>query len=146
MKVSMLAAISLATAATTLPLAQTAHADSTEFQTPSGNIECWMHSGDSGCDIGDYTFAPPTTPITPSCSGGTSVIRFDVAQGHPSAAACHPAGPFSDLHAAGLATLDYGQTRSVGAFTCDSELSGMTCTDTSTGHFFRVSRDSYQLG
>ena len=26
------------------------------------------------------------------------------------------------------------------------EQSGMTCTDASTGHFFRVSRDSYQLG
>jgi len=30
--------------------------------------------------------------------------------------------------------------------TCDSEPSGMTCTDSSTGHFFRISRESYQLG
>jgi hypothetical protein len=39
--------------------------------------------------------------------------------------------------------LAYGQTRSLGALTCDSEPSGMTCTDGSTGHFFRISRDSY---
>jgi serine/threonine-protein kinase len=36
--------------------------------------------------------------------------------------------------------LDYGQTRSVGAITCDSEPSGMACTDSSTGHYFRRSR------
>jgi hypothetical protein len=34
----------------------------------------------------------------------------------------------------------------IGAITCDSEPAGVTCTDISTGHFFRVSRDSYQLG
>jgi hypothetical protein len=27
----------------------------------------------------------------------------------------------------------------------DSELPGMTCTDNSTGHYFRVSRDNYEL-
>jgi hypothetical protein len=43
-------------------------------------------------------------------------------------------------------TLDYGQTRSLGAITCDSEPSGMTCTDAGSGHFFRLSRDSYQVG
>ncbi len=34
----------------------------------------------------------------------------------------------------------------ISSITCDSEPSGMTCTDSGTGHFFRVSRDSYQLG
>ena len=47
---------------------------------------------------------------------------------------------------AALPTLDYGQTRCLGPITCDSEPTGMTCTDTSTGHFLRVSRESYQLG
>jgi hypothetical protein len=42
--------------------------------------------------------------------------------------------------------LNYGQTRSAGAITCDSERPGMTCTDSGTGHFFRLSRESYQLG
>ena len=39
-----------------------------------------------------------------------------------------------------------GPAPGVGTMTCDSETSGVTCTDTSTGHFFRVSRESYQLG
>jgi hypothetical protein len=43
-------------------------------------------------------------------------------------------------------TLDYGQTHSVGAMTCESEPSGMTCTDTSSGHYFRVSQESYEGG
>jgi hypothetical protein len=44
------------------------------------------------------------------------------------------------------APLDYGQKRSIGAITCGSEPSGMTCTDASTGHFFRMSSESYDLG
>jgi hypothetical protein len=46
----------------------------------------------------------------------------------------------------GLQTLDYGQTRSVGTITCSSEPSGVACTDSSTGHFFRVSQESYDVG
>jgi hypothetical protein len=45
-----------------------------------------------------------------------------------------------------MPTLDYGQMRSVGAITCASEPSGVKCTDSSTGHFFRLSRESYELG
>lgn len=41
---------------------------------------------------------------------------------------------------------DYGQTYSHGSITCDSELSGVTCADTATGHFFRVSRENYERG
>jgi hypothetical protein len=45
-----------------------------------------------------------------------------------------------------LAVLGYGQTRSLGSITCDSEPADMTCTDSSTGHFFRVSQQSFQIG
>ena len=39
-----------------------------------------------------------------------------------------------------LPTLDFGQTRSVGTITCDSEPADMTCTDTGTFRFFRIDR------
>jgi len=39
-----------------------------------------------------------------------------------------------------------GPAPGVGTIRCDSETSGVTRTDTITGHFFRVSRESYQLG
>jgi hypothetical protein len=149
MNITMIAAVSLATVATTLPLAAIAHADngSQQFQTPSGNIACTIHvGGPAVCDIGDYTYPPPKVTGGDSPCAVDDENRFNLAQGHPAAMWCQPAGPaLSDLHAPGLATLDYGQTRSAGAITCDSEPSGMTCTDTSTGHFFRVARDSYQL-
>ena len=44
--------------------------------------------------------------------------------------------------------LDYGQTRTAGAITCSSapEPAGITCTNADSGHFFRVSQASYQIG
>ena len=45
-----------------------------------------------------------------------------------------------------LPTLAYGQTHTVGTITCASGPSGVTCTDSSTGHFFQVSREAYTLG
>ena len=46
----------------------------------------------------------------------------------------------------GASTLDYGKTYFAGGMSCDSEPAGVTCTDGSTGHFFRVSRESYEVG
>ena len=68
--------------------------------------------------------------------------EFGVVQGEAPKLGCHLDTVFNR----GLQTLNYGDSVSAGAITCDSEISGMTCTDSSTGHFFRVSRDSYQLG
>jgi hypothetical protein len=62
-------------------------------------------------------------------------------QGNAAMMNCHG----DTLRVPGLQTLDYGQTRSVGLITCDSEPAAMTCTDNSTGHFFRVSSSSFQL-
>jgi hypothetical protein len=43
MKITMIAALSIAAAATAVPLAATAHADdSGQFLSPSGNIGCMM--------------------------------------------------------------------------------------------------------
>jgi hypothetical protein len=43
-------------------------------------------------------------------------------------------------------TLGYGQTGSLGVITCTSEPFGITCTNTATGHFFRLSNESYDVG
>jgi hypothetical protein len=43
-------------------------------------------------------------------------------------------------------TLAYGQTKSAGVMSSDGEQSGVTCTDSSTGHYFHVSRDVLELG
>jgi len=42
--------------------------------------------------------------------------------------------------------VNYDQPLSAGAIACSPEQSAVKCTDTSTGHFFRVSHESYELG
>ncbi len=123
-KITKLALIATATVAATIALPPPAHA-SGGFASPSGNIACDVFTRDDGtsfatCDISDATYVAPPKPAG-SCHGDSNVVP-------------------------GLPTLPYGQTRSAGPITCDSEPSGMACTDASTGHYFRISRESYEVG
>jgi hypothetical protein len=147
MKITLIVAVWTAAATTTISLAATTHADYSYsmFSSPSGNIACSIGQGATGkagvaCDIRQYTYPPPR-----QCSTERVHLvgdRFALDQGDPPHLECH-----SDTQVMpGLPTLDYGAAGSVGPIICDSERSGVTCTDTSTGHFFRVARDSYELG
>jgi hypothetical protein len=44
-----------------------------------------------------------------------------------------------------LTSAAYGQRQSLSSISCDSELSGMACRDTGTGHYFALARDNYEL-
>jgi Family of unknown function (DUF6636) len=132
----------IATATITLP----AHAHASGgFASPSGNIACDVLTRDDGanfatCDIRDHTYVAPPKPANCQLSGWGD--RVNMVQGSAPGFSCH-----GDINVVpGLPTLPYGQTRSAGPMTCDSEPSGMTCTDTSTGHYFRISHESYELG
>jgi hypothetical protein len=151
-KTTAVTAVWMVVAAATIGFAATAHADITGslFQAPSGNIGCTMidHSDGTGyavCRIRDHTWvAPPPggdCAIEPGGGAGSDLQLFE------SDPPCvgHWMGQIFEA-AKNLPTLDSGQTRTVGTITCDSETSGVTCTATRTGHFFRVSRESYQLG
>ena len=117
-----------------------ARADTLNFQSPSGNIYCVLDSPGVACDISDFDYQPPPPP---ECGKHLAWgNRFVLTTGQPAAIHCHG----DTLRVAGEPTLEYGQTMSAGTLTCDSEPTGMTCTDSSTGHYFRVSRDSYELG
>ena len=130
----------VAMVAAAIALSAAAHADSEQFQSPSGNIACDISAGGVACDIRDYTYQPPPPPLCAQhISWGN---RFTLDQGKPAAIVCHG----DTVRVPGEPTLDFGQTKSVGTLSCDSEPSGMKCTDSSTGHYFRVSRDSYDLG
>ena len=133
-----LSALAMVVAAIALPAA--AHADSEQFQSPTGNIACNIGAGGVACDISDHTYQPPPPP--PCGQHFPWGSRFTLDAGKAANIVCHS----DSLRVPGEPTLDYGQTKSVGTFTCDSELSGVKCTDSSTGHYFRVSRDSYDLG
>ncbi|RDH76062.1 hypothetical protein DVS77_23605 [Mycolicibacterium moriokaense] len=157
MKTKMFAAASLATAVAALPLAAVANAcggggevpSDYTFLTPSGNIICSVYADNTGanCEVREHTWVAPastTGPYGRVCDFNFGGLEIYVSHGKAANLGCYEGA--SAFRASSAQTLDYGQTLSRGAMACDSETSGVTCTDTGTGHFFRVSRDSYELG
>lgn len=135
--VSMLAALA-AMAPTPMARAEIFY----QFQSPSGDIDCAMGALDNNaytsCEIADHTWVAPQRP--PVCEGVWG-DRIEMYQGSAPTLVCSS----DTLRGSGFPTLPYGQGWSVMSITCNSEPSGMTCTDASTGHFFRIARDSYEL-
>jgi hypothetical protein len=119
-----------------LRLPQTAHAFSFyQFQSPSGNVFCGVGTLDNGkafaeCDIIDRSWSPPEPPR--ACDGEWG-SRIGPAEGRPAAFECHG----DTLFGTDLPTLGYGNSYSEGL---------ITCSDTSTGHFFMIRGVSNQLG
>lgn len=113
------------------------------FISPSGNIACALGEDvlDDGvdCDISEHTYTVPPRPANCPLSWGD---RFELIPGRAPTMICHGD---TVRNLGNERTLNYGQTVSMGPITCDSEAAGMTCTDSSTGHFFRVARDSYDM-
>ena len=140
MKVATRALLGAATVVATIALPATAHADFDNFQSPSGNIYCVLGSTGAACDISDHAYQLPPPPECAQHLAWGDRFRLDA--GKPAAMSCHG----DTLRVPGEPTLDYGQTTSAGTLSCQSELSGMRCTDSSTGHYFRISRDSFDLG
>ena len=151
-----LALIATAAAAATIAVPATAHADNNDqkFASPSGDIRCVLFAqGTSAsmakCQIGLHTYAIPPgvarNEFGEPCEPGTDRGEdFWLEPGEPGSLGC----TYSALDA-GVGpwpTLNYGETISLGPISCDREPTGVTCTDSSTGHFFRVARDSYQVG
>jgi uncharacterized protein DUF6636 len=157
------ALIASSTLAAIIALPATAHADFNyrRFQSPSGDILCVMlrnhdindpanyGKGAGTCQVQDPTYAVPPRQYVAAADGQLGFCflsewgsQFSLLQGSPPHLDCVG----NALLLPPLPTLDYGQAMSLGAITCASEPSAMTCTDTSSGRFFRVSRDSYQLG
>jgi hypothetical protein len=112
----------------------------TTFESPSRNIGCVVLDGTARCDINHRDWSPPPHPT--SCPQ-----EVDFGQGlqvHGRAA-----GGFV---CAGVTALDpsapvlaYGSESVEGPFQCVSATTGMTCTDTTTGHGFFISIQSYRL-
>ena len=112
------------------------------FQTPSGNITCWVAEISVSCVVNNHTYAPP--PGDCALAQNFDWRDFVLLQGKSPELRCSSQFDLpSDMTPM---TLDYGQTYSYGVMTCGSEPAGITCTDNSTGHFFRASPESYQLG
>jgi hypothetical protein len=147
----MIAGVCTAIAAATIGFAPNSQANpySEQFQSPSGDISCnlvnYPPTDKLGfgknfvqCDIVNQSWVPPQPP-PPDRADATST--FLLIRGQAPIVGYSP-GTVGD----GSPMLDSAQAPYAGAIGCRSEQSAMKCTDTSTGHFFRVSRESYELG
>ena len=109
----------------------------TGFTSPSGNIGCYIDRESVRCDIQDRSWDPPPPPKD---------CKLDYGQGITMSAGAEPefvcAG---DTALGGGEELAYGQSIAAGLLRCESEESGMTCTDSETGRGFTISQESYEL-
>ena len=106
------------------------------FQTPSGNIGCYVDSSGARCDIAEREWSPPPAPssceldygqgLTVDGDGASFVCAGDTTLGAP-------------------ATLAYGASAQRERFLCESAEAGVTCTDTETGAGFFISRQVYRI-
>ena len=146
----MVAALCAVTGAATIGLAASSQANpfSEQFQSPSGDISCNLVNVPPTdrlgfaknfvqCDIVNQSWVPPQPPPR-GWAEATSTLVLVRGQ--------FPIVGYSPGTLAANDPVNYDQPLSAGAITCRPEQSAMKCTDTSTGHFFRVSKESYELG
>jgi hypothetical protein len=113
-----------------------------QFQSPSGNVGCAMGSlgnkAFASCEVTDRTWEAPPRPDR--CEGAWG-DRITLYQGTPPNLVCSS----DSLRSSDFPTLRYGNAWPVNPISCVSEPTGIACTDAVTGHYFRMSRDSYEL-
>jgi YVTN family beta-propeller protein len=110
-----------------------------QFKSPTGNIVCQLAPTGAACEIHQYHYAVPPRPPNCQQSWGDR-IAFDV--GLPASLVCH-AGTFPSV----LPTQAYATPLTSGSNTCViNEDTGVNCRDTASGHSFRVSQQSYDVG
>ncbi len=110
------------------------------FRTPSGNIACILSDEGARCDIAERNWNAPRPAGCPR--------ELDFGQGLTVADGDGP----GTVVCAGDTTLDpsapvlgYGESTSVGDFTCASEEDGVTCRDDGDNRGFFISKQSYRL-
>jgi hypothetical protein len=111
------------------------------FRSPTGNINCLIATGDyaqARCDMIELTPSFTAPPLNCDLDWGHS---FSVG----------PSDRKGQLACVGDTVIDqtairlgYGETLSLGSFTCTSEETGMTCTNPA-GHGFSISKAKQRL-
>ena len=111
------------------------------FHSPTGNISCIIALGEyaeARCDMRELT--PSFTKPPPDCDldwGSSFTVELEDRKGQLACVGDTVAGP-------GGTELGYGQSLSLGGFTCTSEKSGMTCTNPA-GHGFTIAKAKQTL-
>lgn len=114
--------------------------DFISFQSPTGNIHCYIYAGFPGearCDIIDYTPSFRSGPVGCDLDWGNAFIVEEKGAGL--------LGCVGDTAIDRSApVLNYGRHVQAGGFTCLSETDGMTCRNPGGGGF-KISRASQRL-
>jgi hypothetical protein len=112
--------------------------ESAAFETPSGNIGCFIDKLTVRCDIAERDWKPPAAPADCELDYGQGISL-----GAGSGAALVCAG--DTVLGSGGETLSYGQAIAAGLLRCESAEDGLTCTDTENGSGFFLSQESYEI-
>ncbi len=110
------------------------------FRSPTGNINCMLVSGDyagARCDLRNFTPSFRARPADCDLEWGDA---FEVGSSGRGFLSCHG----DTVIDPGAMVLGYGASTTLGAVTCKSEKTGMTCTNT-RGHGFAISRGAQKL-
>ncbi len=110
------------------------------FRSPTGNIGCMLFAALARCDVADRRWSLPARPA--SCP---DQVEFGQGAqvGRQGAGRLVCAGDTARDPTAPV--LAYGTGASIGPFVCVSRSSGMTCTNSRTGHGFTVTAQDYRL-
>jgi eukaryotic-like serine/threonine-protein kinase len=111
------------------------------FASPSRNISCLMSAdggGSARCDVTNRTWTLPPQPPDCTLAFGQGAQVVGPAPGTLTCAGDTVSDP-------ALTMLQYGQSVTFNGIVCVSRDTGIRCTNTGTGHGFRVSRGAYEL-
>jgi hypothetical protein len=109
------------------------------FALPSGNISCEITDDAATCTIADSAAEPATQE---GCAGVVGPIVTVSAEG---ASTPCVQGALPGPAAPGTPVLEYGQSTTVGDFTCTSSTSGVTCHHDPSRAGFTLARAGFQI-
>lgn len=125
------------------------------FASPTRTIGCGIGVGENalwGCSIGEKAWEfPSASPgdfcfdAQVSCGQGIEVTGFDVPHPRLRSDPGFPGAFVVDSADAPIRTLEYGQSVTFNKVTCFSEVSGVTCVNSVSGHGFVISRETNEI-
>ncbi len=106
------------------------------FASESRNITCEVTDVSATCVIAQLGTQPAAVSGCEGTVGYKVVLDADGSVEQP----CVPTAEQPQAAAGGVEVLAYGQSRTIGPFTCESAETGMTCRDDATGKGFTIAR------
>jgi hypothetical protein len=108
------------------------------FQSPSGNIGCYLDKREVRCDIREHSWPTPPKPASCDVDYGQGVAVDQHGRADYVCAGDTALDPSSPV-------LDYGDRISKGNIRCSSKTKGMRCVNLDTKDGFFLSRDTVHL-